>query len=110
MNEKAISIAARFYEARTRAREILGSQYQPTISKYIGCINRLCSRENITTLQAAQACIKFSLQDQDAIGAMKFMAACVEIIEPSNAQPSPGGVAAPVHELVGCEPSNEVKP
>jgi hypothetical protein len=83
VNEKAVSIAARFYEARTRVREILGDQWRPVIQKYMDAIRKLGAKNNLSTLDAAKVCIQFSLQDQDAIGAMKFMAACVEIIEPS---------------------------
>lgn len=84
MNEKVFSIASKFYEARTRVREILGDQFRPVIQKYMDAIKKLGANNNLSTLDSAKVCIQFSLQDQDAIGAMKFMAACVEIIEPSN--------------------------
>lgn len=86
INEKVIGIAAKLYQARRLCRELMGDVYAQVIKTYKDAIRRVMFEKHLDTLQAAALCIQTATHDGDAIGAMKYMAACVEIIEPSNPQ------------------------
>lgn len=81
ISEKSIGIAAKMYECRNSARQILGEKYQNHMNQLGTSIKAVAKRDNCTELTAAINIIKGP--DLDGMEAMMIMAAVVEIIEPS---------------------------
>lgn len=81
INQLQIGIAAKLYKCRDRAKALYGDEYPVRIQPFIQGIEQVKEKNGVDTLDAAIAITQ--ALDDDGIAIALFMAAAVEIIEPS---------------------------
>lgn len=85
--EQQIKIAAKLYQCRDTARSMArlnGVDYKESIKEYIEIIHSVMKKENLGTIEALLFISKMDAYQEMGIVQLKFMAATVEIIEPSE--------------------------
>lgn len=80
--ERVIDIAARLYECRRAARQVLGDQYKENIQKWMGLLREYSSTHNVSSLNAARI-LATEATGHGPWTTIYLMAAAVEIEEPS---------------------------
>jgi peptide deformylase len=80
----AVEIAARIYECQEAAKVLFADEYEKKIKWYKNVILRVCKDHSCDTLKAVLfICNMESIKD-NGTAVMMFMAAAVEIVEPSE--------------------------
>lgn len=94
-NEKAVSMAAKLYEARRASRTLLGSRWREYM-QFIGQAIKLAEKSTgLDTIQAAmKMCERCHANGGPATDSVHILAAAVELVEPSETpndqdQPAP---------------------
>ena len=84
-NEKAVTMAAKLYEARRAARTLLGARWREHM-QFIGEAIKLCQRRTgLDTIQAAmKMCERCHAYGRPATDSVHILAAAVELVEPSE--------------------------
>lgn len=88
----AVQIAAKLYECRDAARNILGGRYAEKMDEYGGAVRSVATERCCGVLEAGKMLAEAT---GDGMTAILVLAATVEIIEPSNAKVSGGGAFPP---------------
>jgi hypothetical protein len=83
-NEQQVKLAARLYECRDAAKALYGKEYKAELKWYISRIYDYQKQQKVETLPAVLAICSLPTVKENASTTMLFMAAAVEIIEPSN--------------------------
>lgn len=78
----AIQMAAKLYECRDAARNILGGRYAEKMREYGDAVRAMAAEQGCGELEAGTRLAKAT---GDGMAAVLVLAATVEIIEPSNA-------------------------
>lgn len=81
--ENQIKAAAKLYECRDTAKRFFKEEFYERIKPYQHLIQAVQKRQDKEVLPAMMECIKISTGDE-GMKMMMFMAAAVELIEPSN--------------------------
>lgn len=81
ITEKTTKIAARLYECRDTAKNILGDKYHDRLSAYMDAIKQVAETRKTGALEAALIMAK---NTDDGMTTMLIMAAAVEIEEPTQ--------------------------
>lgn len=83
--EQQIQMAAKLYSARDTVRRLWADDWREMIRDQTQVIMTLMEREHCNEIEAMiKACQKAMEQGHDAHTAILFMAACVEMVEPSD--------------------------
>lgn len=82
--EKEIKIAAKLYQCRDTAKRFFKEEYKEKLKPYTRVLEAMKKIINSDTLPALLECLKLKLIDDNGMGQMMFMAAAVEMIEPSK--------------------------
>lgn len=86
--EQQIKLAAKLYRCRDSMKGLFGTEYAANIEPYIKALNDYARRENLDTLKAVlQICDMPKIIN--GLSCALFMAAAVEIIEPSESSHNP---------------------
>jgi len=80
--EKNVAMAAKLYECRNAARNILGGRYTEKMREYGDAVRAVATEHGCGELEAG---IRLANATGDGMAAILVLAATVEIIEPSNA-------------------------
>ena len=85
MNERAVSMAAKLYEARRASRTLLGDRWREHM-QFIGEAIKLCERSTgLDTIQAAmKLCERVHANGGHGSDSVHILAAAVELVEPSK--------------------------
>lgn len=81
--EKLVKIAARLYECRDTAKQLLGDKYLERMKLYGEWIRKVSESRKIDDLAAAKEIIN-TIGTEDGMVVMHIIAAAVELIEPST--------------------------
>lgn len=81
--EQQIRMASRLYECRDSAKFLFGSQFQQKIEWYKAIILKWNKDRKTETLKTVMAICELEVVRGDGVAMMMFLAAAVEIIEPS---------------------------
>lgn len=82
--EQQIKLANKLYECRDSAKLLYREQYHEKVQWYKDVINNAQKKWNKDILQSAIGLCKLPQIQENGIAVMMFMAAAVEIIEPSK--------------------------
>lgn len=83
--EKAVKAAAKLYECRDTAKKFFGAEYKTTLEPYIDIVKKTMAANNCNELRALLNYIsKTNMYNDSGMAQMLFMAAVVELIEPSK--------------------------
>ncbi len=80
----AIELAMKLTKARDAAKGLLGDQYQETILPYKHIIKEVMKANNLEELPAVLKISETQMFQEDPIKQIMFMAAAVELIEPTK--------------------------
>lgn len=80
----AIQMTAKLYEAREAAKRFLGDRYPAAMREYGEAIKVVATASNIDLIPAATKMSQRALDDGHPYASLFTMAACVELIEPSE--------------------------
>lgn len=83
-NEQQIKLAAKLYQCRDAAKSLYGKEYKAELKWYISRIYDYQKKQKVETLPAVLAICSLPSVKENASATMMFMAAAVEIIEPSK--------------------------
>jgi uncharacterized membrane protein len=84
MTEKEIKIAAKLYQCRDTAKKLYKDEYDKKLLTYKNFIQAHMKKFNIDVLPSVLEICSFDSVKCDGITTMLFMAAAVELIEPSK--------------------------
>ena len=87
MNEQYVKMAARLYQCRDTAKSLAklkAQDYKIMIQPYINIINKIKLENKIDTIPALLQISELQFYQDDGMVQLLFMAATVEIIEPSE--------------------------
>jgi hypothetical protein len=80
-----IQLAAKFYEARDSAKGIFGDEWPAKFAEYSGYIKVAMTKTGLDEMQATLGIMKrLQANHAGALAQMLVLAACVEMIEPSE--------------------------
>lgn len=79
-SEQAVKMAAKLYECRDAARNLLGAHYKRDMDLWAIAIRGVADADKCSEMVAAMKMAK----EADGFGAIVILAACVEMTEPSN--------------------------
>lgn len=79
-----IQIAAKLYRCQEAAQQLYGDEYKAKVKTYIDYIKAFSAKHNLETLPAVISICKDQIIRSNGVTLMLFMAAAVEIIEPSK--------------------------
>jgi hypothetical protein len=79
-----IQIAAKLYNCRDTAKRFFGDKYKERLQPYIHIVKEVMKANNLDELQSLLKISETSLYQENGMGQMMFMAAVVELIEPSK--------------------------
>jgi hypothetical protein len=79
-----VQMAAKLYECRDAAQSLFGDGYMNKIQPYKEMIQVVMKANNIGEIPALLKISQTETYQENAVGQMMFMAAVVELIEPSN--------------------------
>lgn len=82
--EQQVKMAAKLYQCRDAAKKLYGKEYKAELKWYISRIYEYQKQQKVETLPAVLAICGLPLVKENASTTMMFMAAAVEIIEPSK--------------------------
>lgn len=82
--EQQIKMAAKLYKCRDAAKALYGKQYKEKLRWYICRIYDYQKVQKVETLPAVLAICSLASVKENEMAVMSFMAAAVEIIEPSK--------------------------
>ncbi len=97
----AMQVAARFYEARDICRRLWGAEYARKIGPWMEQLRSVMIRHELQALDAAKTLLEYYNQHGNGFAMMFVLAACVELIEPS--EPSPCGDHVRCGEGIACD-------
>jgi hypothetical protein len=80
----AVEIAARIYECQKAAKILFADKYEEKIKWYKNVILRVCKDRGCDTLKAVLLICNMESVKENGTAVMMFMAAAVEIVEPSK--------------------------
>ena len=83
-NEKTVKMAARLYECRDTAKRFLGSEYKAKLESYLSNLRKVMDVEGVGAIEALLVISKLPHYAESGFIQMMYMAAVVEIIEPSK--------------------------
>lgn len=83
-NEQQVKLAAKLYECRDSAKALHGKEYKAELKWYIARIYEYQKKQKVETLPAVLAICSLPSVKENSSTIMMFMAAAVEIIEPSK--------------------------
>jgi hypothetical protein len=78
-----IQIASKLYECRDTAKRFYGAEYKERIDEYKLILRKVMEEKDLEVIQSLIKISKTSTYQNSGITQMLFMAAVVEIIEPS---------------------------
>jgi len=81
--EKQIKMAAKLYECRDTAKKFLGAEYKERLKPYTQILKATMKANNLEEIPALLKVSQTETYQDNPIGQMMFMAATVELIEPS---------------------------
>jgi len=81
--EKQVKIAAKLYECRDTAKRFFKDEYKVKLKPYTHIIKAVMKANNLEEIPALLKISKTYTYQENAMGQMMFMAAVVELIEPS---------------------------
>jgi predicted house-cleaning noncanonical NTP pyrophosphatase (MazG superfamily) len=81
--EKHIKTAAKLYECRDTAKRFFNEQYKEKLKPYIHVLKHLMKDKNLEEIPALLEISKTEHYKENAMDQMMYMAAVVELIEPS---------------------------
>lgn len=84
ISEQQIKLAAKLYQCRDAAKSLYGKDYMKKLDWYKCRIYEYQNKQCVETLPAVLAICSLPSIKENAMATMLFMAAAVEIIEPSN--------------------------
>jgi hypothetical protein len=82
--EQQIKMAAKLYQCRDAAKALHGVNYKTELKWYIARIYEYQKKQKVETLPAVSAICSLPVVKENPSTTMMFMAAAVEIIEPSK--------------------------
>lgn len=83
-NEQQVKLAAKLYECRDAAKSLYGNEYKEKLRWYIARIYEWQKSQKVETLPAVLGICSMPSVKANEMSVMLFMAAAVEIIEPSK--------------------------
>lgn len=83
-SEQQIKMAAKLYQCRDAAKALFGNEYKERLNYYRHVIDQHKLNQQIDTLPAVLAICSLPHVKENEMAVMMFMAAAVEIIEPSK--------------------------
>lgn len=84
MMREQIQIAAKLYQCQESAQKLFGEEYPLKIRWYIDTLNAFSLKHGLETLNAVICICKENSIRNNGVALMMFIAAAVEIIEPSK--------------------------
>jgi hypothetical protein len=82
--EKEIKIAAKLYECRDTAKRFFREKYAERLKPYMHIVQEVMKANELEVLEAILKISKTQTNQEDGMRQMLFMAAAVELIEPSE--------------------------
>jgi len=82
--ETQIKIAAKLYECRDTAKRFFREEYAEKLKPYIAIIKAVMKANELDELGAILRISKTETYQENGMGQMMFMAAAVELMEPSD--------------------------
>lgn len=82
--EKEIKIAAQLYKCRDTAKRFFAEKYAERLKPYIHIIKEVMKANELEELEAILRISKTKTYQEDGMVQMLFMAAAVELLEPSE--------------------------
>lgn len=82
--EQQVNIAAKMYQCRGAAKQLYGKEYREKLDWYTCRIYEYQKAQKVETLPAVLAICGLPSVKENEMAVMLFMAAAVEIIEPSK--------------------------
>jgi len=82
--EKEIKIAAKLYECRDTAKRFFREEYAERLKPYIHIIKEVMKANQLDELEAILRISKTETYQEDGMVQLLFMAAAVEMMEPSE--------------------------
>jgi len=82
--EQKIKIAAKLYECRDTAKRFFSEKYAERLNPYIHIIKEVMKANQLDELEAILRISKTKTYQEDGMVQMIFLAAVVELIEPSE--------------------------
>lgn len=83
ITEKEIKMAAKLYECRDTAKRFFRDEYAEKLKPYTHIIKQVMAANKIDVIPALLKVAQTQTYQENAMGQMLFMAATVELIEPS---------------------------
>lgn len=83
-NEQQVKLAAKLYKCRDAAKGLYGKEYKAKLNWYISRIYDWQKSQKVETLPAVLGICSMPSVKTNEMAVMMFMAAAVEIIEPSK--------------------------
>lgn len=81
--EKQVKMAAKLYECRDTAKRFFKEEYKAKLEPYTHILKAVMKANNLDEIPALLKISKTHTYQENAMGQMMFMAAVVELIEPS---------------------------
>lgn len=82
--EQQVKLAYKLYRCRDAAKKLYGNEYKERVYSYMHRIRQHQENQKIDTLPAVLAICSLPHVKENEMAVMLFMAAAVEIIEPSK--------------------------
>jgi hypothetical protein len=82
MNE--VQVVAKLYECRDTAKRFFGQEYKKKLEPYTHIIKAVMKANNLEEIQALFKISQTETYQENPMGQMMFMAAVVELTEPSQ--------------------------
>lgn len=83
--ERSVTMAAKLYEVRSTARRLLGDRFKPKMAEFGKAIDAVCVGKKVDSMSAAILLSKAAQAEGRDMEAMLFLAAVVEMTDPSPA-------------------------
>jgi|688.fasta_scaffold1254114_2 hypothetical protein len=83
ITEKEIKIAAKLYECRDTAKKFFRNEYSEKLKPYTHILKQVMAANKLDVIPALLKVAQTNMYQENAMGQMLFMAATVELIEPS---------------------------
>jgi hypothetical protein len=85
MRQQVVEIAAKLYQARESVRRLFPVNWPQAVAPHMRCIRALVLNRKLSVVEATKTCITEAMNQGQPETATLFMAACVEILEPTVA-------------------------
>ena len=83
MDETRVKITAKLYECRDTAKSFFRDEYKSKLEPYIHIVKEVMKANNLEEIPALLKISKTNMFQDNGMAQMMFMAAVVELIEPS---------------------------